>query len=183
MGMILVATMLRADELAAVHESQDALGALIEEQPGDDGRSIDIDKAWHGIHFLLTGTEDLVQGRATEARRWRFGRGRARAAHPVGAESLAVLGGEPVGGDVGYGPARVLTAAQVADVAAALEPMDRETLGRRVDLDAMGAAELYPQIWDEPDVYEEYLGPHYDELRSFYLRAAAAEAAVLLSIT
>src|SRR3712207_3831611 len=55
---------------------------------------IDLDKAWHGIHFLLTGTA------------WE------------GQEPLCYLlvGGEYIGDeDVGYGPARVLRPHEVAD--------------------------------------------------------------------
>ena len=46
----------------------------------------DLDKAWHGIHFLLTGS--------------------AWETTPGAGES--VLGGDPVGPDRGYGPARLL---------------------------------------------------------------------------
>jgi Domain of unknown function (DUF1877) len=67
----------------------------------DDGdseppNSIDIDKAWHGIHYLLCGK-----------------------ANP-GAEPLswAVLGGEEIGEEIGYGPARFLEPEHVHSIAA-----------------------------------------------------------------
>ena len=52
----------------------------------------DIDKAWHGIHYLLTGTA------------W-------EGAAPL---NFLVAGGRPVGDvDVGYGPARAFSGAEV----------------------------------------------------------------------
>ncbi len=141
-----------------------------------------MDKAWHAIHWLLTGSSD-----ESPPSRRRSGLLRRRAAPQpsAGAEALAVLGGEPVGDDDGYGPARLLRPEQVAAVAEALRPLTPEVLGHRVDLTAMEAieaADLYPGIWDEEDVYEEYLGPNYEVLRDFYLAAAADDAAVLLAI-
>lgn len=56
----------------------------------DEGErpSVDLDKAWHAIHYLLTGEADEVPG-------------------PLG---FLVSGGAPVGAiEVGYGPARAFT--------------------------------------------------------------------------
>jgi hypothetical protein len=57
------------------------------------------------VHYGLTG---VVEGGDPPAR-W------------------VVMGDHPFGGDVGYGPARALTAAQVAEVAAYLEQLDDAT--------------------------------------------------------
>src|SRR5271165_1779219 len=70
---------------------------------------LNIDKSWHGIHFLLTssawgGTPPL---------------------------SNAVLGGTEFGPDLGYGPARYLTPDQVKEVAAGLDRITGETLRGR----------------------------------------------------
>src|SRR5690242_14594616 len=65
----------------------------IEEFIDVERTSTDLDKAWHGIHWLLTGSSE------------------------GGEEPLCFLlaGGEQVGDvDVGYGPARALTSSQVA---------------------------------------------------------------------
>lgn len=121
---------------------------------------LDVDKAWHGIHYLLTWTAwDISEGAGS-----------------------AVLGGTPIGDDGGYGPPRVLTPDQVATVAAALEALDVPVLRARYDPDALSAADIYPQVW-EGERFDDYLGPHYAELRHFYLAAAAEKQAVLLAIT
>jgi hypothetical protein len=179
MGMVMTARMLTPDEMSAALSSSEALERL--RYPDDDqgAREVDVDKAWHAIHWLLTGSAD---DRPPPAPKRGLFRRSAPEPGPAGAEWLAVLGGEPVGDDNGYGPARLLRPEQVAAVAAALTPLDRDALGGRVDLAAMEAAELYPGIWDEEDVYDEYLGPSYEVLRDFYLAAAREQAAVLLAI-
>lgn len=122
---------------------------------------LDIDKAWHGIHFLLTGEVST-------------------ATPPLGD---AVMGGTPVGEDEGYGPARLLSAEQVKAVAEALKPLTREIVAARFDAEAMANAQVYPSIWDEGEGALDYLMMHYDELRAFYLRAAKRGDAVLVSVT
>ena len=175
MGMLFEARMVSEQEAAEAQSSPDRLEALLESD--DPDRVVDVDKAWHGIHWLLTGSPD---DRPPAPRKRGLFRRSAPEPDPAGAEWLAVLGGEPVGDD--NGSVRLLTPEQVAAVAAVLAPLDRDALGGRVDLLAMEAAELYPDIWGEEDVYEEYLGPNYEVLRDFYLRAAAEGSAVLLSI-
>src|SRR6185503_14516377 len=108
------------DQLLSTPES---IVALLEE----DVDEVDLDKAWHGIHFLLTGTA------------W------------DGGEPLCYLvsGGEEVGDvDVGYGPARVLRPHQVAQWAAALTAIPADELRRRFDPQAMLKEKIYPEIWD-----------------------------------
>jgi len=179
MGMVMTARMLTGDEMTVALSSPEALERLLYPEDEDEARAIDVDKAWHGIHWLLTGSSD---DRPPAPRKRALFRRAAPEPDPVGAEWLAVLGGEPIGDDNGYGPARLLRPEQVAAVAAVLTPLDRETLAGRVDLAAMDAEGLYPAIWDEDDVYDEYLGPNYEVLRDFYLAAAGEGAAVLLAI-
>ena len=60
-----------------------------------EGQSIDLDKAWHGIHYLLAGTE------------W----------EGTGPAAFLLAGGKEVGDvDVGYGPARALSAAELQQI-------------------------------------------------------------------
>ncbi|WP_459646006.1 YfbM family protein [Kineococcus sp. NUM-3379] len=162
--MVLVGRTLSPEELQRLGDDPDVAASLLFGGDGDDGDDpeLDLDLAWHGIHFLLAGSA------------WEVGEGAA----------AAVLGGEDVGGDNGYGPARLLTAEAVHAVAAGLEPLDAEMLRARFDPGAMAAAEVYPEIWDEgPEVFDEYLAPHHDALRRFSLAAAADGRAVLLPLT
>jgi len=176
--MYLRARMWTPAQLAEAMASPERRDELLSDEPSEELPEVDADKAWHGIHWLLTGSPDETP--PTPPRRGLFRRGPSS---PVGAEAMAVLGGEPIGEDNGYGPARLLRPDQVSAVAEALRPLTPEALGHRMDPAAMAAAELYPGIWDEENVYEEYLGPSYEGLRQFYLDAAERGAAVVLELT
>jgi hypothetical protein len=127
---------------------------------GEEIDQIDIDKAWHGIHFLLTGSAD-------------------EAPPPLGD---AVLGGTAllVSDDMDW---RYLTPEEVRDVAHALSDITAEHLERRYDPRAMEKADIYPNIW-ERDGSEalEYLTFYYNELALFYKQAALQGKAALISI-
>src|SRR5262252_6456460 len=114
-----------------------------------DDVQLDVDKAWNGIHFLLTG--DANGGEL-----------------PLG----FILGGEPLGDiDVGYGPARAFDADQVRAIAAALTPLTRDVLAPRFDPAQLRAHNVYPGFrdgWDQPDD-RDYLLDHYENLRAFVL--------------
>lgn len=112
---------------------------------------LEIDKAWHGIHFLLTGSA------------WEAGL-------PLG---FVVAGGTEVGDDLGYGSARALRSQQVQQIDAALEPFTNDELRKRFDADRMTELEVYPFGWsDDPDGELEYLLAYYMELRAFVHRTA-----------
>ncbi len=145
-------------------EGLGAGGWLYPEDDADEPEyALDVDKAWHGIHFLLTG--DPWEG-----------------SPPL---MNAVLGGETLGDeDLGYGPARFLTPEEVTELAEALEGWSREKLAARYDPAAMEAAEIYPTgIWeDEGPEALDYVLSYYDELLEFYRQAAARGDAVILYI-
>jgi hypothetical protein len=162
MGMVMVARRLTSAELAGLRDEPGTAHELLADESGeamDAGRLVDVDKAWHGIHFLLTGTA------------WEIGTPAAN----------AVLGGRPIGEEVAYGPARLLEPDEVRDVAGAL--VDDATLRGRFDAARLQELEIYPNIWDEEDVLQEYVLPHYTALVEFYRKAAGDGSAVLLAIT
>jgi hypothetical protein len=134
------------------------LGAFIYESGlhEDAGaEQIDIDKSWQLIHFLLTG--DAWQGET-----------------PL---RDVVLGGVPISDeDVGYGPARYLTAVEVKQVNAALSGISGAELWLRFDAGRVEAAEIYPSSWgnDDRDVIA-----NFESLRRFYASAALDEQVVL----
>jgi hypothetical protein len=121
----------------------------------EDERQLDIDKAWHGIHFLLTGSA------------W-------NADLPLG----FILGGVEIGDiDVGYGPARGLT--QGHDIAQALSSVDTAKLISAWDADAIRRAEIYAVNPDAPEDEAAYLGGYFEELKEFVDRTAADGMALL----
>ena len=123
-----------------------------EDESNDVHADLDVDKAWHGIHFLLTGTA------------W-------GGEFPL---AFIVRGGREVG-DVGYGPARVFSSAEVKAIATALEPLSRQALEGRFDAAAMTRLDIYPAIWSRPheeDDTLEYLLASYETLAAFVAGAA-----------
>ncbi|HEY9107898.1 MAG TPA: YfbM family protein [Roseateles sp.] len=130
----------------------------------DDGESepegyVDLDKAWHGIHYLLTGEAD-------------------GGTPPL---ALAVFGGEEFGPEIGYGPARFLTATQAAEVAEALEATSVDALTARFDAQDMEQKQIYPDVIWMRDGTEalDYLLDNYQQLVTFYRAAAARGDAVI----
>ena len=165
--MVLIGRRLSAAELHAVLDDPDTVSTLLYGDLDDDDAEmpepeLDVDKAWHAIHYLLTGTA------------WEIGEGAA----------AAILGGTEIGEDGGYGPARLMSREMVRAIAAELDELDVEVLRARFDPAAIAAANIYPNVWDRGiEEFDEYLGPHYANLRRFYLTAAANDQAVLLAIT
>lgn len=158
MGMIWVAYRRSADAAREFLEDADSMDELLESD--DDETSVDLDKAWHGIHWLLTGSAEPTAEVASEA----------------------IFGGEPIGEDLGYGPGRLLSAAGVGAVAARLRELEPDTLRARMDPAAMEDAGIYPLIWDEDDVFDTYLAPAFENLRAFYSTAAQSGEAVIQTI-
>ena len=126
---------------------------------GAPGNSISLDKAWHGLHYLLCG----MLGPTPD---------------PLG---QAVCGGEELGGDHGYGPARCFTPPQVAEIARALKAKDLETvLATRFDTADMTQMHVYPGTWEDDD--RDWLIEAFRKLRAFYKDAGAANRAVVTVI-
>lgn len=124
---------------------------------GPSGDHLDVDKAWHFLHYALTG----------EAWEGSF---------PL---NFILLGGTEVGDeDMGYGPARALRPGELRAVSEALAPLSSEELVRRIDPAQMDALEIYPSTghWaemlapDEDDL--EYFTGAFDELKRLVTRGA-----------
>ncbi len=156
MSMIWEGRALDADQVAELQADPELLWDLDGEPP----EVIDLDKSWHGIHWLLTG-----------------------ATGEVGAVlGQVIFGGEEFGEDEGYGPPRSLEPTKVAEVSEALEAVSDDDLRGRFDAAAMSEAGVYPDIWDEPDVLEDYLLPNVQILRDFYTFAAENQRYVVQSL-
>ena len=135
------------------------------DDPASASWSLDVDKAWHGIHFLLTGTA------------WE------------GPEPLDFLvrGGEEVGDiDVGYGPARAFCSREVIEIWGAVEPLGAELLAKAYDPKAMTDQSVYPSIWDRDPKDDDALGyvlEYYALLREFLAATVAGGQGVLIWIS
>jgi Domain of unknown function (DUF1877) len=138
-----------------LHELQSAGVKLPGE--GADNEGLSLEKSWHSLHYLLTGKTE-------------------EAPPPLG---YAILGGSPIGDDLGYGPARFLSPEQVREVAVALSELSPEDLAQRFDLDAMSAANIYA-CTDEDEL--EMAQHYFSKLVQYYSDATAKGNAMLLWI-
>ena len=135
-------------------------GCAIEPISSED--SIDIDKTWHALHFLFTGSD------------W-------EGEFP---EGFLVSCGEPVGDvDVGYGPARSFTPTEVKRIADFLVNFDRDVLRSRLDPVKMDQLEIYWRA-DSTHLEEDwaYLEGRLCEVTAFVTEAARKELALLVYI-
>ena len=132
-----------------------------EDEDGLTRDSFSADKAWHGLHYLLTGT--AYEGEPPLA--W------------------AVCGDEQLDdADIGMGGAGVLTPQQVREVAAALAAVSPKTLRARYDPQRMTALKIYPDVMWLRDGQEalDWVMTQFEPLVRFYADTAARGDAVFI---
>jgi hypothetical protein len=138
-------------------------GFLYDEEASEE-TELDIDKAWQGLHFLLTGTD------------W-------GGTPPL---DFIIAGGQEVSDvDVGYGPARALRNAELKETVAALDPISAEILRERFDPPQMMKLGIYPEIWDRDPAEDDtlaYLVEYFEMLKPFLARGAASGLGVLIYV-
>nr|WP_315000150.1 YfbM family protein [uncultured Capnocytophaga sp.] len=161
MGMIMYLLRISKQELESYIDKPD----LFLENRVDDAYSMDIDKAWGGILYLLTGkafASGSPEDEVDSLNRIFFS---------------AQFFDEDM--DVGYGPAHYLTPEQVAGIHRKIASLTEADLKARYDPEAMNEEEkLYPSLdWNEEDF--EYLYSHFQALQSFFATAASRGEAIV----
>jgi len=123
--------------------------------------SVDVDKAWDGLHFLLTGTS---------------------ASTPIEDDALseAVVGVYEFESDDFLG---LTPTADLPRVIAALEAVDIDARLSSADFSAFHAAELYPNIWtDDRAALESMLRAAFGDLLAVHRLCLADGLDLLVSI-
>ena len=153
--------------LEAQKRQLDAVAA--DDQFADDSEAqdaiLDLHKSWHVLHFLFTGSANEV-------------------ATPAGA---LLSGGAETGRDAGYGRPRILSAAETAAFARALDMMTIEDLKARIDLQALADNDVYgaPEVdGEDPGMdrmeLEEEIETYFPMLRDYVKDAAARREAIAI---
>jgi len=122
---------------------------------------LDLDKAWHGIHFLLTG-------RAFEA---------------DGPEAFLMMGGTSLGElHEEFGPARALSAQEIQALYEVVKSITVEELKERYQPEHM--QEIYPGFWDPALDGEDfpYLIFYFERLKQFLAQLAEQQKGALVVI-
>jgi hypothetical protein len=124
--------------------------------------SVHLEKAWHGLHYLLTGSA-------------------GESGLPLG---FLLEGGREVGEDLGYGSPRLFERSEVQHLNATLAPITDDELWSRFDPEAMDAEGVYPGIWDEEeeDLREEYVS-YFQELKRLVAQASTGGMGLLVILS
>jgi hypothetical protein len=127
---------------------------------------IDLDKAWEGIFYALTGYTLAEIEKAKPPMAW------------------VVFGDKVVDEDLdmGYGPAQYITPDQVKQLNQELDKVTAEQLTQNYDGKKMTDHGIYPEIWEETDGLD-YLLEYFAEMKAFYKRAGEANKAVISFIS
>jgi hypothetical protein len=164
MGMIGYFAAIDASALAGIQADPSLMEEFLYPDDGDSEpeNSLDVDKSWHAIHYMLTGTADGGHG-------------------PL---AMTVLGGEELGDDMGMGPARFLSPQQVKEVADALAKLTLEQFANNYKPAEMTAMQIYPDVIWERDGQEglDYVIENFQQLVPFYREAAVRGDGMILSI-
>lgn len=157
MSMLWAAKQVTPAMLEEIKRNPGLLDGILKEAAVGVG-ALDLDKAWNGIHWILTG--EIAGGDP-----------------PL---SKIIYGGTEIGEDMGYGPARYLTAQDVREVADALSVLPRDSLRQRYDPAAMDEAGVYPSGWaDEPEEGLTWLLERFDLMAPYFQDAAKKGNAIL----
>jgi len=131
----------------------------------DTDNVLNIDKAWHAIHFILTG------------RQW----------GSTDDEPLSkIIGSEsPVNDkDMGYGPAMLITDKEIHDINNALKIISQDWFRAKFSISDMQKNEIYPIMNDEDeDEFFDYVYSYFKEVIIFFEKAENANQYILFFIS
>ena len=124
--------------------------------------SVHLEKAWHGLHYLLTGSA-------------------GEGGLPLG---FLLEGGREIGEDLGYGSPRLFELGEVQQLNTALAPIGDDEFWSRFDPEAMEAEGVYPGIWDEEEeeLREEYV-TYFQELKQVVAQASVGGMGLLVILS
>jgi hypothetical protein len=128
----------------------------------NEGTRCDLDKSWHGIQYLLTGSA------------W-------EGDPPL---DFLVEGGRQVGRiDPDHGPVRAFRASEAQAIYQNLSALSPYELRKRFNARDMAAKEIYPDIWTRSALEEDslrYLMDNLDKLRAFLRQTVEAQLGILV---
>jgi hypothetical protein len=166
MGMVWTARLADQDQAAKLMADPDSAVDFINPEEGWEEAApdtLDLDKEWHGTHYLLTGS-----------------------AGPTGDALSLVLGDyEEVGEDIGYGPAFYIPPERLRAFHEAISILDNRQLHDRYHPEAMVKDQVYLADAYQRDGDEgfEFLLERVQAMRDFASKAAASGRGAFAAIT
>jgi Domain of unknown function (DUF1877) len=116
----------------------------------DAFETVDLDKSWNAVSWLSS---------------------------KCGALDDAVLSGEPIGEDLGYGPIIYRSPAQTKQIGDFLSTLSEEKIDAEIDFAKLTSDDIYPGVWDreeEEDDNRVWLLQSMQEMIALYAAAGAA---------
>ncbi|KFF24637.1 hypothetical protein IW16_20195 [Chryseobacterium vrystaatense] len=161
MSMIGNLLRIKESELVAYLKDSSLLRDRIYSEDANSENLVDIDKAWDGIIFLLTG-RNLFDAYD----------------HPL---SKILFSGQIIDEeqDLGYGPAHYSTPEQVSELNSQISVITMDSLKPNFDPKKMTESDVYPSIWDEGDDAFDYLADGFSTVQKVYAEAAKNGEAVI----
>ena len=120
---------------------------------------LDLHKSWHMLHYLFTGSLDETRS-----------------------SGAALLSGEELGEDLGYGPVRLHGEKATAEFARFLQGLDADDLVARMDIGAMANAGVYSVSDDDEDLRED-VAHFFPQLRDYVVQVAQKQGGLLVWLT
>lgn len=163
MGMIGNLLRVTESELEAYLKNSTLLENKIYSDEAVNENLTDIDKAWEGIIFLLTGE------------------GLASSEHPL---TKVLFSGQLIDEeqDLGYGPAHFLRPNEVIMLNDELSKITIEDLRERFNPNKMTEEGIYPEIWEEGNDAFNYLAEEFKAVQKTFADAANNHQAIITYI-
>lgn len=168
MGIRVTLTTLTDEQASSVADADvddegmlELIDALVDEADGT-ASSLELDKSWHGLHYLLTGT--------------------AWEGEPPAC--FLVRGGSVILPDDGEGATRLLSTTEVREFATFLASLPAGEIKARFVWETMMELQIYPTIWDRPAAEDDTRGwllGYYAQLEHFVTGAAERGLSLLIS--
>ena len=148
---------LRAKPSLATDVAMAAMGEGDVSQFGPLQEALDLQKSWHMLHYLFTGSIDDTRS-----------------------PGAGLLSGEELGEDIGYGPVRLHGEKSTAEFARFLGSLDIEGLLARMNIAEMANAGVYSMPdGDEEDGIRDEVGYYFPQLRDYVVQAAQKQGGLL----
>ncbi|WP_066648257.1 MULTISPECIES: YfbM family protein [Sphingomonas] len=157
MGMVWVLATASDEQVATLRADPSGLYDFVNsEEAYESGRSLELDKQWHAVHFLLTGSAGATDD-------------------PL---SLIIGTFEEIGPDNGYGPAWFVPKRFIGEFDRTLSAQSNAEIAARYDAAAMVREDVYiaDALEEEGEEGLQFLMEDIDRLRTFVTRAAAEGA-------
>ncbi|MEY4928206.1 MAG: hypothetical protein RI894_2644 [Bacteroidota bacterium] len=160
MSMILNLFRVTPAELETYLTDSSLLAAEVYNDEKPNPKLTDIDKAWEGILFLLTGENSYNS---------------VHELTPVifGKQTL-----DPTQ-ELGYGPAMFSTPQEVAELHQKLAGIAPSDLKARFSPDEMTRKDVYPNIWADNELAFDFLAVYFQKVQEIYAEAAKNGEAII----